>query len=47
MTQPFNKKEIRSIHDPIGIKIGGIFVPEIALSIVAHLVSETNKYKNL
>ena len=43
MTQPFNKKEIRSIYDPIGIKIGGIFVPEIALSIIAQLILETNK----
>ena len=39
----FNKKEIRSVHGPIGIKFGGKSTPEIALSIVAQLVSETNK----
>ena len=39
----FGKKEIRSIHGPIGIKFGGRSTPEIALSIVAQLVSETNK----
>ena len=43
----FNDKEIDSIHGPIGIKLGGKSAPEIALSIVAQLVSETNKYKNL
>ena len=46
----FSEKEIRSIHGPIGIKFGGKSTPEIALSIVAQLVSETNKlllkYKN-
>jgi len=39
----FSQKEIRSIHGPIGIKIGGKSAPEIALSIVAQLVLETNK----
>ena len=43
----FNDKEIDSIHGPIGIKLGGKSAPEIALSIVAQLVSETNKHKNL
>ena len=38
----FNEKEINSIHGPIGIKIGGKSAPEIALSIVAQLVSERN-----
>ena len=41
----FNEEEISSIHGPIGIKIGGRSAPEIALSIVAQLVSERNKYK--
>ena len=39
----FNQEEINSIHGPIGIKLGGKSTPEIALSIVAQLVSETNK----
>ena len=39
----FNDKEISLIHGPIGIKLGGKSAPEIALSIVAQLVSETNK----
>ena len=39
----FDEKEIRSIHGPIGIKFGGKSTPEIALSIVAQLVFETNK----
>ena len=39
----FTEKEIRSVHGPIGIKFGGKSTPEIALSIVAQLVSETNK----
>ena len=39
----FDEKEIGSIHGPIGIKFGGKSTPEIALSIVAQLVSETNK----
>ena len=41
----FNDQEISSIHGPIGIKLGGKSAPEIALSIVAQLVSESNKYK--
>ena len=39
----FSEEEIRSIHGPIGIKFGGKSTPEIALSIVAQLVYETNK----
>ena len=39
----FNDEEISSILGPIGIKLGGKSAPEIALSIVAQLVSETNK----
>jgi xanthine dehydrogenase accessory factor len=39
----FSEKEINSIYGPIGIKLGGKSTPEIALSIVAQLVSETNK----
>ena len=39
----FNQKEINSIHGQIGIKLGGKSTPEIALSIAAQLVSETNK----
>ena len=39
----FNDKEIGSIHGPIGIKLGGKSAEEIALSIVAQLVSERNK----
>ena len=39
----FDEKAIASIHGPIGIKFGGKSTPEIALSIVAQLVSETNK----
>jgi xanthine dehydrogenase accessory factor len=39
----FNKDEINSIHGPIGIKLGGRSAPEIALSIIAQLVSETYK----
>ena len=39
----FNNKEIGSIHGPIGLDIGGKSAPEIALSIVAQLVSERNK----
>ena len=41
----FNDEEINSIHGPIGIKLGGKSAPEIALSIVAQLVSETYKLK--
>ena len=39
----FNEEEISNIHGPIGIKLGGKSAPEIALSIVAQLVSETHK----
>ena len=37
----FNEIEINSIHGPIGIKLGGKSAPEIALSIIAQLVSKT------
>ena len=37
----FNEEQIKSIHGPIGIKLGGKSAPEIALSIIAQLVSET------
>ena len=37
----FSDEEINSIHGPIGIKLGGKSAPEIALSIVAQLVSKT------
>ena len=43
----FNDEEINSIHGPIGIKLGGKSAPEIALSIVAQIVSETNKHKTI
>ena len=39
----FSDKEINLIHGPIGIKLGGKSAPEIALSIIAQLVSETYK----
>ena len=39
----FSDSEINSIHGPIGIKLGGKSAPEIALSIIAQLVSETYK----
>ena len=39
----FDEEEINNIHGPIGIKLGGKSAPEIALSIVAQLVYETNK----
>ena len=39
----FTEKQIHSIHGPIGIKLGGKSAPEIALSIIAQLVSETYK----
>ena len=39
----FNDNQINSIHGPIGIKLGGRSAPEIALSIIAQLVSETYK----
>ena len=37
----FSESEINLIHGPIGIKLGGRSAPEIALSIIAQLVSET------
>ena len=39
----FSVEQINSIHGPIGIKLGGKSAPEIALSIIAQLVSETYK----
>jgi xanthine dehydrogenase accessory factor len=39
----FNNEQINSIHGPIGIKLGGRSAPEIALSIIAQLVSVTYK----
>ena len=39
----FSDTQIQSIHGPIGIKLGGRSAPEIALSIIAQLVSETYK----
>ena len=36
----FSQEQINSIHGPIGIKLGGKSAPEIALSIIAQLVSE-------
>jgi xanthine dehydrogenase accessory factor len=39
----FSDKQIDLIHGPIGIKLGGKSAPEIALSIIAQLVSETYK----
>ena len=41
----FNDEQINSIHGPIGIKLGGRSAPEIALSIIAQLVSETYNKK--
>ncbi len=42
-TAGFSENDISSIHGPIGIKLGGKSAPEIALSIIAQLVSETYK----
>ena len=39
----FSDKKINNIYGPIGIKLGGKSAPEIALSIVAQLVSKVNK----
>ena len=39
----FNEDKIRSIHGPIGINLSGKSASEIALSIAAQLVAETNK----
>ena len=36
----FNEKQVNRIFGPIGIKLGGRSAPEIALSIIAQLVSE-------
>ena len=36
----FNNKQIDKIYGPIGIKLGGKSAPEIALSIIAQLVSK-------
>ena len=41
----FSDEQINSIHGPIGIKLGGKSAPEIALSIIAQLVSETYNKK--
>ena len=37
----FSDEQINLIHGPIGIKLGGRSAPEIALSIIAQLVSKT------
>ena len=39
----YSDQQINSIHGPIGIKLGGRSAPEIALSIIAQLVSEVYK----
>ncbi len=39
----FTDKQISKIFGPIGIKLGGRSAPEIALSIIAQLVSEVYK----
>ena len=39
----FNDEQINKIFGPIGIKLGGKSAPEIALSIIAQLVSEVYK----
>ena len=39
----FSDEKIKSIHGPIGIKLGGRSAPEIALSIIAQLVLESHK----
>ena len=36
----FNNEEINKIFGPIGIKLGGRSAPEIALSIIAQLISK-------
>ena len=41
----FNDEQINLINGPIGIKLGGRSAPEIALSIIAQLVSETYNKK--
>ena len=37
----FTKNQVNKIFGPIGIKLGGRSAPEIALSIIAQLVSVT------
>ena len=39
----FTDEQISKIFGPIGIKLGGRSAPEIALSIIAQLVSEVYK----
>ena len=39
----FSANEIKRIFGPIGIKLGGKSAPEIALSIIAQLVTEVYK----
>jgi len=39
----FNDDEIKLIHGPIGISLGGKSAPEIAISIISQLVLETYK----
>ena len=39
----FDENQINKIYGPIGIKLGGRSAPEIALSIIAQLVSEVYK----
>jgi xanthine dehydrogenase accessory factor len=41
----FNDYQIKKIFGPIGIKLGGRSAPEIALSIIAQLISEVYKKK--
>ena len=41
----FNEEEIKLIHGPIGIDLGGKSASEIALSIAAQLVAETHNTK--
>ena len=41
----FSDEQINLIHGPIGIKLGGRSAPEIALSIIAQLVSKTYNKK--
>jgi len=45
----FNDEQVSKIFGPIGIKLGGRSAPEIALSIIAQLVSEVynNNEKNI
>ena len=39
----FTNEQINKVFGPIGIKLGGRSAPEIALSIIAQLVSEVYK----